>query len=81
MAKMEKANWKDDVFLRTLLADKSKEPTIKGTRFDKQITYVIKPKRGLVYRKTCPEWARNVVEGMLNNDKNVSRFFILEVRK
>ena len=72
-------NWKDDVFLRTHLADTASAPiAVKSPKFDKIITFVIKPHSGMVYRKTCPEYAKDIVTNMLNNDTSVNRFFIEE---
>lgn len=72
-------DWKDDVFLRTHLADTTSAPiAVKSPKFDKQITFVVKPNRGMVYRKTCPEWAKDIVINQLDTDANVNRYFIEE---
>jgi len=72
----DKADWKDDAFLRTRLADTAAAPkAVKEKHFEKQITFVIKPKDGLVYRKTCPAWTAETVRKMLEKDESVERFF------
>ena len=75
----EAYNWKEDAFLRTKLADTAPAPeAVKGKKFDKQITFVIKQKRGPVLRKSAPIWAKEIQESILNNDPNVDRYFIEE---
>lgn len=75
----DKADWQDDTFLRTRLADTAAAPkAVKKKHFEKQITFVIKPKNGLVYRKTCPAWAVETVRKILEKDKSVERFFEAE---
>lgn len=72
-------NWKDDPFLRVHLAETARAPeAVKGKKFEKQITFVIKQKYGPVLRKTAPLWAKEAVENGLNNDPNVDRYFIEE---
>ena len=75
---MEKANWKDDTFLRVSLSDTAKAPTIPPHKFEKKVNFVVKPKRGLVYIRTCPEWAKDIVENLIKNDENTNRYFIKE---
>lgn len=72
----DKANWKDDAFLRTHLADTASVPkAVKEKRFEKTVTFVVKPKHGQVYRKTCPAWTAETVRTMLEKDESVERFF------
>lgn len=72
-------DWKNDVFLRTHLADTATAPiAVRAPKFDKQITFVVKPYHGLVYRKTCPEWAKDIVAKQLDTDTDVNRYFIEE---
>lgn len=76
---MNKANWRDDTFLRVHLADTATAPiALKGRKFDKQVTFVVKPKSGQVYRKSCPEFAKDIVETIIKNDENTSRYFLEE---
>ena len=75
---MKKLNWQDDSFLRVKLADTATAPTVKDHKFEKKVTFVVKPKSGQVYRKTCPEWAKYIVENMIANDVNTSMYFIEE---
>lgn len=73
-------NWKDDDFLRVKLADTAPAPiAVKKPKFDKKIIFVVKPKHGAVYRKICPEFAKDIVEKIIINDKNTDRYFIEEV--
>lgn len=74
---MSSYNYKDDAFLRVKLADTATAPVaVKSKNFDKQITFVVKPKRGLVYRKTCPEYAKDIVKKIIEDDPNTERYFI-----
>lgn len=76
---MDKMNWKDDDFLKVKLADTSPAPkAIKEKTFDKTVTFVVKPKYGQVYRKTCPEFAKDIVENIIINDENTSRYFLAD---
>lgn len=76
---MNKANWKNDDFLRLRLADTATSPiALKGPKFEKQITFVVKPKRGQVYRRSCPEFAKDIVEEIIKTDENTSRYFLEE---
>ena len=76
---MEKANWKEDDFLRVHLADTASAPiAVKSPKFEKQITFVVKPKRGQVYRKKCPEFVKDTVKSIIENDENTDRYFIEE---
>lgn len=74
---MEKANWKNDDFLRVYLADTATAPiAVKERKFEKKVTFIVKPKYGQVFRKTCPNFAKDVVEMMIKNDENTNRYFI-----
>lgn len=76
---MDKYNWREDPYLRTALADTASAPVaVKDKKFEEQVTFVVKPVHGLVYRKTCPAWAVDTVKGLLDADENVSRYFIEE---
>ena len=72
-------NWKDDDFLRVKLADTAPAPVaVKGRTFERQITFIVKPKRGQVYRKKCPEFAKDTVINLIEKDENTDRYFIEE---
>ena len=71
----EKYDWKDDIFLLTKLSKPTRTPLVKEKTFDKKVTFVVKPKHGKVYRRSCPDWARDVVEKILSEDDTIERFF------
>ena len=72
-------DWKNDDFLRMKLSDRAPSPkAVKDKKFDRQITFVVKPKSGMVYRKSCPEWAKETVEKIISSDANTDRYIIEE---
>lgn len=76
MCDSEKYDWKDDIFLLTKLSEPTRTPlAVKEKQFGKEITFVVKPKYGKVYRRSCPDWARDVVEKRLSKDDTIERFF------
>ena len=81
---MEKFDFMDDPFWRGNLGKSGTAPKIPNKKFEKNITFVVKLKhcdpehKYTVYRRLAPEWAKDIVSNMLDNDNNVDRYFIEE---